>query len=348
MRVVVASSDEESAGWLRGVLSSAGLTVAVISRPAPDSPELAGADLLVADAEAAAAIGAAGPPRRVLLVGRGHAVDMSQAMGGGFLDVLIVPAPEDDVLARVGRALDRFLRPARATESGRATSDELRVIVDRVVESLRHADSSRTQATHELAEGMLSVFLLMIDSHETTDRGTPGHSKRMANLVRAMALGVGRSEQEASWLELAGRLHDIGLVPLAVPLKGTEPLSLELRRALTPHPRMGAEILEPLARWGLPVDAVSGHHERIDGSGYPQGLEGDEVPVDAQILGAADAFEALTSPRPWRPAEQPDAALSALRKAKGFRPEVLDVLESAMGTAPPPPGGLPHIPSDAE
>jgi HD-GYP domain-containing protein (c-di-GMP phosphodiesterase class II) len=344
MRVIVASSDEEAAGWLQNVLTSAGLSVAVLGEPVPSAPELSGGDLLVADRLSADSIGDSGPRRRMLLVPRGHVVDVAAALSGGFLDLIIIPSPEDEILARVGRALDRFLKPMKtASAAAGSQAAELKAIVERVVTTLKKSGPDRAQKTHELAEGMLSVFVLMIDAHETSDRGTPGHSKRAASILGAIAKRLEHNEEQVGWLELAGRLHDIGLVPLQVPMKDAAPLSLELRRALSEHPKLGADILKPLAVYGLPVDAIRWHHERLDGTGYPDGLIGDQIPLDAQIVGVADAFEALTSPRPWRGAETKEAALSALRTGHGFLPDVLDALESSLADEDLPPVGLPSL-----
>src|SRR3990170_844771 len=126
MRVVVASGDREAAAWLQEVLGSAGLSVAVLFRPSPSAPELSGGDLLIADRESADTIGENGPGRRMLLVPRGHVVDVAQALAGGFSDLIVVPAPEDEVLSRVGRALDRFLKPVRTTAGARAQTTELK------------------------------------------------------------------------------------------------------------------------------------------------------------------------------------------------------------------------------
>lgn len=343
MRVIVASSDEEAAGWVHRVLGSAGLSVAVLPDANAVAPELAGGDLLIADSGAASRIGGAGPRRRILLVPRGHVVDVTSAMAGGFMDLVIVPSSEEDLLSRVGRALDRFLKPARAAPGSRARVDELRDVVDRVVKALRRGAASRAGGGHSLAEEMLSVFLLMIDSHETAEGATPGHSKRAATIAHAMALRLDMTSEEASWMELAGRLHDLGLVPLEIPLKDPAPLTDETRRRMAEHPRLAAEILEPLADWGLPVEAILHHHERVDGSGYPGGLEGDDLSIQAQILGAADVFEALTASRPWRGPETKDGALRAMRDMKCFSAPVLEALRAAIVEGPSAGGGLPAL-----
>lgn len=344
MRVVVATTDREAIDWLRALLGSAGISVAVIEDARPNAPELSSAELLIADSSSAGALGDAGPKRRLLLVPRGHAVDMGRALDGGFMDVLIVPSTDDDVLARVGRALDHFLPPA-AAKGGPDRVSELRDLVDRVTGALRTSKPNTREAARETAEGMLSVFLLLTDSHETTDRGTPGHSRRVASIARDVLMELGGTSDAAAWLELAGRLHDIGLVALGLPLSGEAALDLELRRRVEQHPRLGADILDKLASWGLPIDAVRAHHERIDGSGYPGGLHDEDIAIEAKIMAAADVYEALTSPRPWRPAEPRDEALAAMRTSGGFDPDVLAALERVTARSIEPPGP-PPVPPD--
>ena len=214
MRVVVASTDSEAAEWLRGVLQSAGLSVSVLADAGPDSPELDGADLLIADGDAARKIAGAGPRRKIMLVPRGGSVDVSEVLAGGYSDMLSMPAADEDILVRVGRVLDRFLKQAKTPPGMEAKAAELSAIVARVVDALKRSGPSERDRYHELAEDMLSVFVLLIDSHESTDRGTPGHSKRVGTLVSRVARLLGRTEAEASWLQLAGRLHDIGHLPM--------------------------------------------------------------------------------------------------------------------------------------
>lgn len=346
MRVLIASRNAEATAWLEGVLRSAGLSVVVVEEPGPASPELGASELVIADKDAAKALRGVGPDRRMLLVPRGEAVDLESTMGGGFMDLLVVPAPEDEVLGRVGRALDQFLRPQAAPQGTEGEVEELREIAERVTASLRKPGPRLERSPQELAEGMLSVFMLLIDSHESTEHATPGHSRRTGVLVRAIARELGRSAEETAWLELAGRLHDIGLVPLGLPLAGAAPLERELRREVEHHPDIAVRILEPLEDWGLPLEAIRNHHERTDGSGYPRGLEGDEVSVDAQILGAADVFEALTSARPWREAESPEGALEAMRSAGGFEEKVMEALEAVAGRDLGPPAPPPSPPGD--
>lgn len=104
MRVVLACGDADRAEWLAHILGTAGLSVVVLSEISASSPELRGAELIIADSEAAAMLGDAGPARRLLLSSRGSTVDMS-AIEGRFLDVLALPASEEEVVARVNHVL---------------------------------------------------------------------------------------------------------------------------------------------------------------------------------------------------------------------------------------------------
>lgn len=329
MRVIVSSTDESASGWLESVLRSAGLSVVVLPTPDPGSPELAGAELLIADPHCAKALTGVGPDRRMLLIPRGQTVDVAAAVSGGFMDLIVVPAPEDDVLGRVGRALDKLLRARKPPEGDQAKIDELRVVVDRVVTALKAAGPKQRATAHTLAESLLSVFTLLVDSHETTERGTPAHSRRTGMIVKQMCEVLGLPATEHPWMEMAGRLHDIGMLALELPEDKAAPLSVELRRGLRSHPKISADILKALGPWGMPIEAIALHHERPDGSGYPKGLSGDKIPLEAQILGVADVYEALVTARPWRGAETPSGAMETLRML-GYDPEIVSALEGVV------------------
>lgn len=105
MRVVLAATDAGRAEWLIGVLQGAGYSVALLSEPNPDSPELRGAELLIVDVDGAAALGDAGPERRLLVASRGSAIDLS-TVEGGFLDVIALPMSAEDVVARVRHVME--------------------------------------------------------------------------------------------------------------------------------------------------------------------------------------------------------------------------------------------------
>jgi HD-GYP domain-containing protein (c-di-GMP phosphodiesterase class II) len=156
------------------------------------------------------------------------------------------------------------------------------------------------------------------------------HGREVARVAVAVAKGLGLPALTRSRLALAGRLHDIGKLEWPAALR-------EKRESLSPddwaqirlHPVVGAQTC---ARLGLPAIApwVRSHHERPDGLGYPDRLRGDEIPVEARVLAVADAFDAMTSDRPYRPAMSVDQAYDELEANAGsqFDPTVVRTLLS--------------------
>ncbi|MFQ5701206.1 MAG: HD domain-containing phosphohydrolase, partial [Acidobacteriota bacterium] len=164
---------------------------------------------------------------------------------------------------------------------------------------------------------------------EAKDRTSERHLRRM----RIYSVGIGRllgmTREELESLEYAALLHDIGklVVPESV-LSKPAGLSSEEFQIVANHPKVGAEILEATSLPRSVVQMVRHHHERYDGSGYPDGLMGMEIPLGARILAAADTFEALTSDRPHRPGVPVDEAIAHLRLHAGtlFDPRVARIL----------------------
>jgi len=158
-------------------------------------------------------------------------------------------------------------------------------------------------------------------------------------------------------MELAGLFLDIGMLSLPSDLLAAhgplDPAAVEL---LQGHADISGDILEPLARVGLPVAAVRAHHERLDGSGYPRGLRGRQVPFGAQILAVVDIWAALTRPRPHRSAMGEREALGVLRQQAGLGrlpAKLVDALEplvlSPRPATPPAPGRIdPGEPDDPD
>ena len=136
-------------------------------------------------------------------------------------------------------------------------------------------------------------------------------------------------EKTLAKIEIGGYLHDIGKIGTrdSVLLK-PGPLTTEERRAINEHPRIGLAILEPVHLPGEVIDFVQNHHERLDGSGYPHGLKGEEVSTIARIAAVADMYDALTSDRPYRGAATPEDALALLRSQAGRQldPQVVQAL----------------------
>jgi putative nucleotidyltransferase with HDIG domain len=160
------------------------------------------------------------------------------------------------------------------------------------------------------------------------------HSQAVSRLSEAMAVSLALPDEEVEAVRVGGLLHDIGMiaVPDDIIDKGEGLTAAELARVQT-HTRVAEEVLRPFQNLGSAVDYVLFHHERLNGSGYPEGRTAKHIPLGAQIVGLADAFVALTESRAFREAVTPDDALGILRGAEGqwFASPLLDALEE---TAP--------------
>ena len=156
------------------------------------------------------------------------------------------------------------------------------------------------------------------------------HGVRTAILAAALARRLGLDAGTVRRLRLAALLHDIGKVgvPGAV-LRKPGPLTDEEWAAVRRHPEVGAEIVARVPGLTPVAEIILAHHERWDGSGYPRGLKGEEIPVEARILAVADVYDALRSDRPYRPAWSEEEALSYIRAQSGrlFDPRVVEALE---------------------
>jgi HD-GYP domain-containing protein (c-di-GMP phosphodiesterase class II) len=154
---------------------------------------------------------------------------------------------------------------------------------------------------------------------------TQGHGARVAALAEPIAARLGWEPERIASLRFGAPLHDIGKVVVRRDLlRKPGPLSLEELAEIRTHPRAGAELVLPIrvARPALPY--VLFHHERWDGKGYPSGMRGRSIPLEARLLAVADAFDAMTSQRPYRPALTTDHALAELCSCAGsqFDPEI--------------------------
>jgi HD-GYP domain-containing protein (c-di-GMP phosphodiesterase class II) len=163
--------------------------------------------------------------------------------------------------------------------------------------------------------GSVRVISRMI---EKRDPYTAGHEERVAGLAVAIGEHMGLGEQNLRELRTAGAVHDVGKISvpteiLAKPGKLTPP-EWEMIKV---HPSVGLEILEAVdLGWPL-AEVVSQHHERMDGSGYPAGLVGEQILLEARILAVADVVEAMSSHRPYRPARGVDEAMAEIRANRG-------------------------------
>jgi diguanylate cyclase (GGDEF)-like protein/putative nucleotidyltransferase with HDIG domain len=172
-----------------------------------------------------------------------------------------------------------------------------------------------------------AALVMLAETLDLRDASTSRHSQTVGRYAAAVAERLGLDAEHVERVRLAGVLHDIGKIsmPDAV-LQKRGPLTPSERALIERHPDLGARMLngaglDDLAEW------VRCHHERVDGAGYPTGLAGDAIPLEARILGVADAYEAMTTDRPYRSALPPEEARAELRRHAGtqFDPRIVAV-----------------------
>jgi len=181
------------------------------------------------------------------------------------------------------------------------------------------------QETYDLT---LSALMSALDAR---DRETEGHSNRVSRLACMMGEALGLSGQQLKALERGSLLHDIGKIGISdTILHKPGKLTDDEWKIMRTHPDIGARIIEriPFLQECMPV--VHSHHERWDGSGYPQGLKADDIPIQARIFAVADVFDALTSKRSYRKTSKPEDAVAYLREQANilFDPQIVEVLAS--------------------
>jgi len=172
---------------------------------------------------------------------------------------------------------------------------------------------------------MLSVLSRAI---EARDAYTQGHSARVTAIAETIARRLGWDEHRLELLQIGGPLHDIGKLGVSDAVL-TKPgrLDEDELAQIREHPRLGARLLLRLASFRGALPYVLYHHERWDGNGYPTGRAGEQIPVEARVLAVADAFDAMTSDRPYRPALSRREALAEVERCSGtqFDPAIVSI-----------------------
>jgi HD-GYP domain-containing protein (c-di-GMP phosphodiesterase class II) len=211
--------------------------------------------------------------------------------------------------------------------------------------ALRQATHHAQQAAAELRKtyrrlqrSFFQSLIGLANALEAKDPYTRGHSERVAGLARALGLAAGLSDTAAETVAQAGLLHDLGKIgiPEAILRKPTA-LSPDEWKLMRSHPLTGSQILAPLEFFEDGAVIVRHHHERLDGSGYPDRLAGGAIPVGARIVAIADVYDALTSDRPYRGALSAGEALRHLRSegGRGLDAELVErFVEVLSGAAP--------------
>jgi HD superfamily phosphohydrolase YqeK len=205
-----------------------------------------------------------------------------------------------------------------------------------LLQAQRQLTEGLSAANGQLERANLSFASALVATLDARDRYTAGHSAAVAVYSRDIAARMGRSEAEQQSVHLAGLVHDIGKIGLPPGLlEKAGPLSLDERRVMQGHSEIGERILANVDGYDDIAQVVRHHHERIDGQGYPDGRRGDDIPLLARIIAVADAYNAMTSDRPYREAMPSRVARMRLAQAVGsqFDTSVVAAFEAILATA---------------
>lgn len=185
----------------------------------------------------------------------------------------------------------------------------------------------KTKRLYEDLESAQSIIFALALALEARDPYTEGHSERVAEYTVAIGKEMGLTDQHLTDLRNAGILHDIGKIGISESILRKEgPFTPEEYDIMKTHPAKGARICLPLKMADRLVPIIKHHQEKYDGSGYPDGLKGEEIPQGARIMAVADAYDAMTSDRPYRKSLGEEEAVRRLKEGKGiqFDPEAVD------------------------
>jgi putative nucleotidyltransferase with HDIG domain len=258
----------------------------------------------------------------LVLTGAADAETAVESFRLGVEDYLTKPIAPDTLV----EAVDRALRQRRQQLHRHKFEVWLRAEVDKRTEQV-------VRQSDELERVSVATLSALVRAMEAKDPYLKGHSERVAELSENLALQLAFEPAEVEEVRMAGLLHDIGMIGIresVVNKRGQ--LTEEEYRHVQEHVEIGAGILQPLPHIGRTIDYVFCHHERINGSGYPKGLEGGEVSLGAQAVGLAESYVSLTESRAHREAYDQEDALATLRKGSGiwFEPRVIEALEDTL------------------
>ena len=300
--ILIADDDETSVRFLKRLLSSEGHHVSVVSTvgAALEACTNDGPDLVLVD----------------LVAPRGHGFDLCRQLkdqsATRFIPVVIVTAQSDrrDRLKGLEAGCDDFLaKPFDAAE--------LHARIQSLVRLKRYTDEL------ESAEAVILGMGAMI---EARDPSTNGHCQRLAHYATRLGRSLSLDDSDLAALERGGFLHDVGKIatPDSVLLKDGK-LDSQESCVMRKHPIVGDSLCAGLRSLNKVRPIVRHHHERLNGTGYPDGLRNAEVPLLAQIIGIVDVFDALTTERPYRSARPAEEAFQVLtdESSKGWRDRVL-------------------------
>jgi HD-GYP domain-containing protein (c-di-GMP phosphodiesterase class II) len=251
-------------------------------------------------------------------------------MMGDFLAALVI------LIGLAAKTLFTDRAQRRLFETSELLRQSYTMVEQQVRERTTELQVTNTQLTAEIAErkgaekkleytleslrkSMSTTIQVMVSTVEVRDPYTAGHQLKSANLARAIATEMGLPPEKIEGIRMAGSIHDLGKIsiPAEILSKPTKLSEIEFS-LIKEHARRGFEMLKDVeSPWPL-AEIVYQHHERMDGSGYPRNLKGDEICLEARILTVADVVEAMASHRPYRPGLGIDSALAEIKQNRGI------------------------------
>ena len=268
-----------------------------------------------------------------------------QLNGGSYLPVLMLTADSSNETKR--RALasgvrDFLTKPFDATEAllrieNLLETRSLYTTIRKQNETLEHRVAERTR---ELEEAQVEILQRLAAAAEFRDDDTGQHTHRVGHLAALLATGIGLSVAEVDLIRRAAPLHDVGKIgiPDSILLKPGR-LTQDERRIMETHATIGAAMLagghSALVQTAERI--ARSHHERWDGAGYPDGLAGERIPIEARVVTVADFLDALTHKRPYRPARSVEKTIAKITAGRGthFDPVVVDAVIAILAGVEP-------------
>jgi HD-GYP domain-containing protein (c-di-GMP phosphodiesterase class II) len=224
----------------------------------------------------------------------------------------------------------------RGRRRGRPSSRDERMLLGIADQALLALDNRAL--VDELEESFLATMRSLANALETKDEYTGDHAQALVGMAEEVARRLELGDIALRDVGVAAALHDLGKIGIpASILDKPGPLTDDEWEVMRRHPELGARIMEPVPALAGARSIVLACHEHWDGSGYPRGLAGDDIPLGARIILACDAFHAMTSDRVYRRAMPVDAAITELSDCAGrhFEPRVVDVLVEIVGNGHP-------------
>ena len=258
------------------------------------------------------------PPMKVIMMTGYAEIDtVVKAMHLGAYDFILKPFDLDLMVFSVKKALDK----KRLEEVVAEYDQQLEALVEE-----RTADLRRANRMLKIAH--LDSVKILVEAIDVKDAYTRGHSDRVRKWSVQIAEKLGFSEKRLESLEFGALLHDIGMIGIKDEvLQKQGPLNPMEYEHIQEHPLIGVKIVEGGSFFKDEIPMIRHHHERFDGSGYPDGLVGENIPFEARIISIVDAFDAMSSLRPYRREMSQEDALVEMEKGRGkqFDPEILEI-----------------------